>query len=132
MYGWYEETIKEYLMYENRCLAATARCHHWSGGEPTTTPKAFDKPESLKAMLELDLKMKKQDVQNYVEHARLADELGEVELKLKLNWSYNETNSFFGYRAGKKYWSHSVFSLEEMAADEARHARELRRLLKGL
>ena len=36
-------------------------------------------------MLELDLKMKKQDVQNYVEHARLADELGEVELKLKLN-----------------------------------------------
>jgi bacterioferritin len=73
-------------------------------GEPTTTPKAFDKPESLKAMLELDLKIKKQDVQNYVEHARLADELGEVELKLKL---------------------------EEMAADEAGHARELWRLLKG-
>jgi bacterioferritin len=75
------------------------------GGEPTTTPKVFDKPESLKATLELDLEMEKQDVQNYVEHARLADELGQVELKLKL---------------------------EEMAADEAGHARELRRLLKGL
>jgi bacterioferritin len=75
------------------------------GGEPTTTPKAFDKPESLKAMLELDLEMEKQDVQNYVEHARLADDLGQVELKLKL---------------------------EEMAADEAGHARELRRRLRGL
>lgn len=74
------------------------------GGEPTTTPRTFDKPESLKAMLELDLEMEKQDVQHYVEHAQLADELGQVELKLKL---------------------------EEMAADEAGHARELRRLLKG-
>ncbi len=49
--------------------------------------------------------MELQDVQNYMEHAKLAEELGEVELKLKL---------------------------EEMAADEAGHARELRRLLKGL
>lgn len=75
------------------------------GGEPTTTPRTFDKPESLKAMLELDLEMEKQDVQHYVEHAQLADELGQIELKLRL---------------------------EEMAADEAGHARELRRLLKGL
>jgi bacterioferritin len=75
------------------------------GGEPTTMPKAFDKPENLKAMLELDLKMESGDVENYTKHAKMAEELGEVELKIKL---------------------------EEMAADEAGHARELRRLLKGL
>jgi bacterioferritin len=75
------------------------------GGEPTTMPKAFDKPENLKAMLELDLKMELGDVESYIKHAKMAEELGEVELKIKL---------------------------EEMAADEAGHARELRRLLKGL
>jgi bacterioferritin len=75
------------------------------GGEPTTTPKAFDKPESVKEMLELDLELELQDVDEYMRHAALADELGEVELKLKL---------------------------EEMAADEAGHAREIRRILKGL
>jgi bacterioferritin len=75
------------------------------GGEPTTMPKAFDKPENLKAMLELDLKMESGDVESYIKHAKMAEELGEVELKIKL---------------------------EEMAADEAGHARELRRLLKGL
>ena len=75
------------------------------GGEPTTMPLEFEKPEGLKAMLELDLEMEKQDVKNYVTHAALADELGMIELQMKL---------------------------EEMAADEAGHARELRRLLKGL
>jgi bacterioferritin len=75
------------------------------GGEPTTTPKDFARPEGLKEMLELDLRMELADVESYMRHARLADELGEVELKVKL---------------------------EEMAADEAGHARELRRLLKGL
>lgn len=45
------------------------------------------------------------DVENYTEHAGLAAELGQAELKVRL---------------------------EEMAADEARHARELRRLLRGL
>jgi bacterioferritin len=75
------------------------------GGEPTTTPKDFEKPESLKAMLELDLEMEKQDVEHYRAHAALAAELGLVELQLKL---------------------------EEMAVDEAGHARELRRLIGGL
>lgn len=74
------------------------------GGEPTTTPNEFAKPDDLKVMLELDLKMELQDVENYNQHARLAEELGEVELKVRL---------------------------EEMAAEEAGHARELRRLLKG-
>jgi len=75
------------------------------GGEPTTMPQQFEKSQDLKAMLELDLKMELEDVQHYIEHAKIADELGNVELKMKV---------------------------EEMAADEAGHARELRRLLKGL
>lgn len=75
------------------------------GGEPTTIPKVFEKPTELKAMLELDLRMEMDDVKNYTEHAKMADALGEAELKVKL---------------------------EEMAADEAGHARELRRLLRGM
>jgi bacterioferritin len=75
------------------------------GGEPTTVPKQFAKPESIKEMLELDLEMERHDVEDYMAHAALAEALGLVELKMKL---------------------------EEMAADEAGHARELRRILKGI
>jgi bacterioferritin len=75
------------------------------GGEPVTEPVPFGKPEGLREMLALDQEMELQDVKNYVAHAELAGELGYVELKLKL---------------------------EEMAADEAGHARELRRILKGM
>lgn len=75
------------------------------GGEPTTRPKEFASPEGIKAMLELDLEMELADVENYKQRAQQAEELGEAELKVKL---------------------------EEMAADEAGHARELRRLLKGI
>lgn len=75
------------------------------GGEPTTTPMEFDKPDDLKSMIELDIKMELADVEHYMQHAELAGDLGEVDLKIKL---------------------------EEMAADEAGHARELRRILKGL
>lgn len=74
------------------------------GGEPSTTPKEFSKPEGLQAMLELDLEMELQDIENYRRRAAQAEDLGELDLKVKL---------------------------EEMAADEAGHARELRRLLKG-
>jgi bacterioferritin len=56
-------------------------------------------------MLKLDLEMEDADVKRYIEHARLADQLGEIELKLKL---------------------------EEIAADEARHAREVERILRGM
>jgi bacterioferritin len=75
------------------------------GGEPTTLPKEFDKPDGLKDMLELDLKMEQEDVKNYSKHARIAGDLGLVELQMRL---------------------------EAMAADEAGHGRELRRILKGL
>lgn len=75
------------------------------GGEPTTKPAEFPPRDGIKAMLELDLELELKDVENYKTRARQADELGEVELRLKL---------------------------EEMAADEAGHARELRRLLRGM
>jgi bacterioferritin len=75
------------------------------GGEPTTRPRDFDKPAELKQMIELDLKMEQQDVENYTQHAKMAEELGNTELKVKL---------------------------EEMAADESAHARDLRRILRGL
>src|SRR5438093_8262027 len=65
------------------------------GGDPATQPKSFDKPDDLKAMVELDLKMELADVQNYSKHAKLAEDLGIIDLKVKL---------------------------EEMAADEAEHA----------
>lgn len=75
------------------------------GGEPTTMPQDFAKPASLKEMLTLDVEMERADVGRYVQHAEQAAQLGLAELKVKL---------------------------EEMAADEAGHERELRRLLKGL
>jgi len=75
------------------------------GGEPTTTPKEFEKPDSIKAMLELDLKMELEDVENYKKHAEWAEQLDMIELKMKL---------------------------EDMAADEAGHARQIRRILKGI
>ncbi len=75
------------------------------GGDPQTQPKEFDKPSDIKAMIELDLKMEESDVQNYSKHAAMADQLGLTGLKVKL---------------------------EEIAADEYGHARDLRRILRGL
>ena len=75
------------------------------GGEPTTTAEEFNKLERLDAVLEMDLGIEMQGVENYKRRAQQAAELGHIELKIRL---------------------------EEMAADEARHARELRRLLKGM
>ncbi|MEA3440443.1 MAG: ferritin-like domain-containing protein [Chloroflexota bacterium] len=75
------------------------------GGEPTTIPMGFEKPDTTKEMLEVDLTMEEADVENYMKHAELAEQLGFIELKMKL---------------------------EEMAADEAGHAREIRRILKGM
>ena len=75
------------------------------GGEPTTTPKDFSKPDGLKEMLEVDLEMEKGDIKNYQKHAQMSEEFGYVELQIKH---------------------------EEMAGDEAGHARQLQRILKGL
>src|ERR1043166_8809415 len=54
------------------------------GGEPTTQPRDWDKTTDLKAMLEQDLKMEQGDVENYTKHAKMAEELGLTELKVKL------------------------------------------------
>lgn len=75
------------------------------GGEPTTEPMTFDKPDSIREMLELDLELEREDIRRYTEHARMAEDLGQIELMVKL---------------------------EEIAADEGRHARQLERILRGL
>jgi bacterioferritin len=75
------------------------------GGEPTVKPQTFERPDTLRGMLELDLELELQDVENYKQRAHQAEKLGEVELKVRL---------------------------EDMAADESEHARELRRILKGM
>jgi bacterioferritin len=75
------------------------------GGKPTLVPKKSEKVEDLREMLKQDIAMELEDVVNYKEHSKLAVGLGEVEPKLKL---------------------------EEMAADEGGHARELSRILRGL
>jgi bacterioferritin len=75
------------------------------GGEPTTLVKEFARTEGLKPTLALDVEMEKEDVINYIKHAEMAGALGLIELRIKL---------------------------EEMAADEAGHARVLGRILKGL
>jgi len=75
------------------------------GGEPTLEPQEFKPTENLKQMLEQDIKFELKDVVNYRQHAQAAEALDEIELKLKL---------------------------EEMAADESEHARELGRVLRGM
>lgn len=75
------------------------------GGEPTIEPQEFEKMESTKAMLEQNVAMEMEDAQNYIQHAQLAAQLGEVELKIQL---------------------------DEFAADEASHARHLGRILRGI
>jgi len=75
------------------------------GGEPTRDPRPFKPQDGLKAMIEQDLELELKDVESYRKRAEQAEQLGEFELKIKL---------------------------EEMASDEAGHARELRRLLRGL
>ncbi len=75
------------------------------GGEPQMQPKDFEKPDDIKGMVELDLRMEEQDIKNYGHHAEMAQALGMTGLKVKL---------------------------EDLAMDEYEHARDLRRILKGL
>ena len=75
------------------------------GGEPTASPQSFESSDSLREMLGLNVNMEEKDVANYMKRSHLAEEMNHIELKVRL---------------------------EEMAADEARHARELRRLAKGM
>jgi bacterioferritin (cytochrome b1) len=53
-------------------------------GEPTNSPSMSNRPTDLEEMLILDLKMEWQGVGNYIKQAKLAEELGDQELKRKL------------------------------------------------
>lgn len=75
------------------------------GGNPTTEPEDFPRLETVDEMLAYDLEQEQSALENYKKHAELASELGHIELQVKL---------------------------EDMAADESGHARELQRLMKGL
>lgn len=75
------------------------------GADPVPVPVMDEQPEDLKGMLELDLEKEEEAAEKYMKHAAIAEELGRVELR---------------------------FKLEEMAADEDGHAREIRRILRGL
>lgn len=74
-------------------------------GHPAMEPRHWEHVGELKPMIEQDLNMELLCVKNYTQHSKLAEILGLTELKVKL---------------------------ENMAADESRHARELNRILRGL
>jgi rubrerythrin len=75
------------------------------GGDPVTSPILFEKPVGLRGMLEFDYSVEMQDSSNYAMRAQQADKLNKIELKVKL---------------------------EDMAADEAAHARKIYRIIRGM
>jgi len=75
------------------------------GGEPQTKGSDFDRPEAIRDILKQDIAREEEDIESYRRHAELANSMGEIAVKVHL---------------------------EEIAADENKHARELRRLLRGL
>jgi len=75
------------------------------GGIPTTKAADFEKHTDVKAMLEYDLKMEREDIENYKKRVEQADAVGEVGLKVKL---------------------------EDIIAEETDHAEQIERILKGL
>lgn len=74
------------------------------GGEPTTTPAPFEKQTDVKAMLEYNLTQERDAIENYKKRIAQAEEFGDVGLKVKL---------------------------ENIVAEETKHAEETERLLKG-
>lgn len=72
------------------------------GGTPELKPDLTPPPIDVRNMLQLDIEHEHDDVKGYTELAKLAEEAGQPELKMRM---------------------------EEQAADEARHAEEMRRLL---
>lgn len=72
------------------------------GGTPQLEPDLTPPPVTIKEMLKHDIKEEKEDVKGYTELAEMAEKAGLAELKVKM---------------------------EEQAADEARHAEEMTRLL---
>jgi bacterioferritin len=71
------------------------------GGTPKVKPDLSAPPADVSKMIKNDLAAEEKDVEHYRRLAEMAEQSGDVELKVKM---------------------------EELAADEARHADELRRL----
>jgi bacterioferritin len=71
------------------------------GGTPKLAPDLAAPPVEIAEMIKNDLASEQHDVANYQRLAKMAEEAGDIELKLRM---------------------------EEQAADEARHAQELRRM----
>jgi len=72
------------------------------GGTPKLDPDLSPPPADVRAMLEADAAQERMDVQNYVRLTALAEEEGQIALKMRM---------------------------EEQAADEDAHGQEMRRLL---
>lgn len=72
------------------------------GGTPQPAPKFSSLPDNVGAMVKYDVTQEEHDVEAYTQLAKLAEDAGEIELKLRM---------------------------EEQAADESRHAEELRRMV---
>lgn len=71
------------------------------GGTPKVAPDLAAPPDEISEMIKNDLAAEQHDVASYQRLAKLADEAGDIELKLQM---------------------------EEQAADESRHAQQLRRM----
>jgi len=54
------------------------------GGQPTTVAEVYETMDDLPAMLKLDLSLESEQVERYRQHAKLAAELGQDELKRRL------------------------------------------------
>ncbi len=72
------------------------------GGVPKLAPDLTPPPEDPRSMLENDVAAERDDVAHYLELAELAEEAGVVDVK---------------------------FKMEELAAEEAAHAEDMRRML---
>lgn len=75
------------------------------GGTPTVVPKSFKITEDLKEMIEELLNAEENTIKRYKEHAKLAEELGHIDIKIQL---------------------------ENIIVDEARHRDELKKILEKL
>lgn len=71
------------------------------GGMPQVKPDLTPPPVSVDQMIENDLRAEESDIEHYKKIAALAEESGDIELKMQM---------------------------EEQAADESRHAQALRRM----
>lgn len=107
--GWEGEELREFLTPE-----ITGEMQHAIflaekiaalGGTPTTEPTQYKSPRDVKGMMKYDLKLEREAIENYRQHALQAEEAGEYGLKVKL---------------------------EEIIVEETAHAEQLERILKGM